>query len=135
MTKLDRHDPRVIPGGRILRALGLDELPQIINILRGEMSLVGPRPCLPYEYERYSPRHRTRFQTLPGLTGLWQVNGKNKTTFEEMIDLDIYYVAHRSLWLDLKIMAKTIPAILGQLVDSKRKLPGHDVTPIFSGRQ
>ncbi len=87
MTKLDGADKRLIPGGRILRCLGLDELPQIINVLRGEMSLVGPRPCLPYEYEHYQPRHRRRFGTLPGLTGLWQVNGKNRTTFEEMIDL------------------------------------------------
>jgi lipopolysaccharide/colanic/teichoic acid biosynthesis glycosyltransferase len=121
MTKLDEADPRLIAGGRALRATGLDELPQIINVLRGEMSLVGPRPCLPYEYARYSARHRRRFETVPGLTGLWQVSGKNKTTFEEMIDLDIHYVVHKSIWLDLKIMAKTIPAIFEQVIETKRK--------------
>ncbi|MDB6059156.1 MAG: Undecaprenyl-phosphate galactose phosphotransferase, partial [Verrucomicrobiales bacterium] len=122
MTKLDTHDNRVIPFGRILRATGLDELPQLINVLKGEMSLVGPRPCLPYEYERYLPRHRGRCATLPGLTGLWQVNGKNRTTFEEMIDLDLDYCQKKSVWLDLKIMAMTIPAIFVQVWDTlKRK--------------
>ena len=120
MTKLDAEgDPRVIPGGLLLRATGLDELPQIINILRREMSLVGPRPCVPYEYERYSARHKTRFNTVPGLTGLWQVSGKNRTTFEEMIDLDIHYAENKSLWLDLKIIFKTIPAIIVQVFDVK----------------
>ena len=114
MTKLDARDPRLIPAGRLLRSLGLDELPQLINVLRGDMSLVGPRPCLPYEYEKYLPRHRRRCETLPGLTGLWQVNGKNETTFEEMISLDIEYAERKSLWLDLKIIALTIPVILGQ---------------------
>jgi lipopolysaccharide/colanic/teichoic acid biosynthesis glycosyltransferase len=122
MTKLDTHDKRVIPFGRILRATGLDELPQLINVLKGEMSLVGPRPCLPYEYERYLPRHRGRCATLPGLTGLWQVSGKNRTTFEEMIDLDLNYCRNKSVWLDVGIMAKTIPAIFGQVWDTlKRK--------------
>ena len=93
MTKLDAHgDPRVIPFGRLLRASGLDELPQLINVLRGEMSFVGPRPCLPSEYNRYLPWQRERFRTLPGLTGLWQVSGKNRTTFNEMIDFDIQYI-------------------------------------------
>jgi lipopolysaccharide/colanic/teichoic acid biosynthesis glycosyltransferase len=114
MAKLDGADNRLIPGGRYLRSLGLDELPQIINVLRGEMSLVGPRPCLPYECEDYLPRHCWRFATLPGLTGLWQVNGKNKTTFEEMIDWDIRYVVARSLLLDISILLRTIPAILRQ---------------------
>ena len=91
--------------------LGLDELPQLLNIIRGEMSLVGPRPCLPYEYERYLPRHRQRCHTLPGLTGLWQTSGKNRTTFEEMIDLDIHYARHKSPFLDLKILIWTFPAI------------------------
>ena len=89
-------------------------MPQLFNVLRGDMSLVGPRPCVPYEYENYSPRHRQRFQALPGLTGLWQVSGKNRTTFEEMIDLDIRYARNKSLWLDLKILFKTLPAILSQ---------------------
>jgi len=120
MTKLDSAgDPRLIPGGVWLRSLGLDELPQVLNVLRGEMSLVGPRPCVPYEFEAYLPRHRHRCATLPGLTGYWQVNGKNRTTFEEMMDLDLYYVKKKSLVLDLWIMAKTIPAILGQFWDVK----------------
>ncbi len=122
MVKLDAAgDPRLIPGGAWLRALGLDELPQILNVLRGEMSLVGPRPCLPYEYEQYQPHHRRRFDTLPGLTGLWQVSGKNRTTFEEMMELDLRYVDNRSLLLDLKIIARTIPAILLQVWETKRK--------------
>jgi len=124
MTKLDGADKRLIPGGRILRCLGLDELPQLLNVLRGEMSLVGPRPCLPYEYEQYQPRHRRRLGTLPGLTGLWQVNGKNRTTFEKMIEWDIQYVQTKSPLLDIVIMLRTFPAILGQAWDTvmaKRK--------------
>ena len=121
MTKLDAADRRVIPGGVWLRALGLDELPQVLNVLRGEMSLVGPRPCLPYEYERYSARHKRRCEALPGLTGLWQVSGKNKTTFEQMMELDLRYVRRQSLWLDLKILARTIPAVLVQLYEVRLK--------------
>ena len=102
----------LIPFGRQLRAVGCDELPQLINVLRGEMSLVGPRPCLPGEYNRHLPWQRERFGTLPGLTGLWQVSGKNRTTFNEMIELDIQYVRTRSPWLDLKIMLKTIPVVM-----------------------
>jgi lipopolysaccharide/colanic/teichoic acid biosynthesis glycosyltransferase len=118
MTKLDsKGDPRLIPGGRLLRSLGLDELPQLLNVLRGDMSLVGPRPCLPYEYEHYLPRHRRRCETVPGLTGLWQVSGKNNTTFEEMIALDVLYVEKRSLLLDLKIILWTIPAIVLQVLE------------------
>ena len=105
-------DKRLIFGGLFLRSIGVDELPQLINVLRGEMSLVGPRPCTPYEFDWYQPRHKRRCETPPGLTGLWQVSGKNKTTFEQQIDLDLFYVDHKSLWLDLKIMALTIPAIL-----------------------
>ena len=121
MTKLDNAgDPRLIRGGRLLRSLGLDELPQLLNVLRGEMSLVGPRPCLPYEYAKYLPRHRERCRTLPGLTGLWQTSGKNNTTFEEMIDLDVHYADHKSLLMDLKILALTLPAIAGQVVEVKR---------------
>jgi lipopolysaccharide/colanic/teichoic acid biosynthesis glycosyltransferase len=130
MTKLDSADPRLIPYGRILRSLGLDELPQIFNILRGEMSLVGPRPCLPYEYDRYLPHHRRRCDTLPGLTGLWQVNGKNRTTFEEMMDLDIHYAKNKSISLDLLIIAKTIPAILVQTWEIRRKKSGMKSAPM-----
>jgi lipopolysaccharide/colanic/teichoic acid biosynthesis glycosyltransferase len=126
MTKLDKAgDARLIPCGLFLRTLGLDELPQLINVLRGEMSLVGPRPCLPYEYEKYLPRHRERCAALPGLTGLWQTSGKNKTTFEEMIALDVYYTKHKSLLMDLKIIAMTIPALVEQAADVN---PGNEET-------
>jgi exopolysaccharide production protein ExoY len=118
MTKLDAQgDARLVPFGQMLRAAGLDELPQLINVLRGEMSFVGPRPCLPSEFSRYLPWQRERFHTLPGLTGLWQVSGKNRTTFNEMMDLDIQYVRRPSLWLDLKIIFKTIPAVMVQVRD------------------
>jgi lipopolysaccharide/colanic/teichoic acid biosynthesis glycosyltransferase len=118
MKKLDAAgDSRLIPGGLWLRTLGVDELPQILNVLRGEMSLVGPRPSTAYEYEMFQPRHRRRCETLPGLTGLWQVKGKNRTTFERMMELDIAYVETKSLFLDLKIIALTLPAILLQVWD------------------
>jgi exopolysaccharide production protein ExoY len=120
MTKMDAlGDQRLIPLGAILRATGFDELPQLLNVWRGEMSLVGPRPCTPYELEGYSPWQHARFDTLPGLTGLWQVSGKNKTTFMEMIGLDICYARNKSLWLDLKIMAKTFSTLVSQV----RELP------------
>lgn len=115
MTKLDvQQDPRLVPFGALLRATGLDELPQLLNVLRGEMSIVGPRPCIPYEYELYEPWHQRRFDAVPGLTGLWQVSGKNRTTFERMIELDIEYSRRLSLALDLKIIAKTLPALWTQ---------------------
>jgi lipopolysaccharide/colanic/teichoic acid biosynthesis glycosyltransferase len=118
MTKLDnKKDPRIIPFGTILRKAGIDELPQLINVLRGEMSLVGPRPCLPYEAREYQNWQTRRFDTIPGLTGLWQVSGKNNTTFKEMIRLDIAYAKKRAFWLDVKIFLKTIPAIVAQVTD------------------
>jgi exopolysaccharide production protein ExoY len=126
MTKMDSQgDQRIIPFGLLLRSSGLDELPQIMNVLRGEMSLVGPRPCLSYEYDKYLPWQQERFATLPGLTGLWQVCGKNKTTFTEMIELDIDYGRKKSLWLDLKIILLTPLAIIIQIWEArqKRKLP------------
>jgi lipopolysaccharide/colanic/teichoic acid biosynthesis glycosyltransferase len=120
MTKLDAcGDPRLAPFGRILRASGLDELPQIFNVLCGEMSLVGPRPCLPNEFAQYESWQRERVNGLPGLTGYWQVNGKNKTTFKEMIAMDLFYLKNMSILLDLKIMLKTGAAIAGQLVESR----------------
>ena len=120
MTKLDQHgDDRLIPFGGWLRASGLDELPQLINIWRGEMSMVGPRPCLPYEYAKYSEPQKLRFSTAPGLTGLWQVSGKNRTTFKEMIQMDTWYANHKTLWLDLKIIALTIPTLLAQLMEAR----------------
>ena len=119
MTKLDAEDPRVAPFGTLLRATGLDELPHLINVLRGDMSLVGPRPCVLYEYERYEPWQRRRFDAVPGLTGLWQVSGKNRLSFTEMIELDIKYSQSISLWLDLKIIAKTLPALWVQCMDTR----------------
>jgi lipopolysaccharide/colanic/teichoic acid biosynthesis glycosyltransferase len=119
MIKLDSTgDPRLILGGKFLRVTGLDELPQIFNVLKGEMSLVGPRPCTVGEFERYAPEQRARANALPGLTGLWQVNGKNRTTFRQMIEMDIFYSRNISLSLDLKIILRTLPAIVGQFSDS-----------------
>jgi len=121
MTKLDaRGDPRLAPFGRILRATGLDELPQIFNVLSGDMSLVGPRPCLPNEFANYQPWQRERVTGLPGLTGLWQVNGKNKTTFNEMIRMDVFYLNNMSLLLDLKIMLRTGTAIAREVLESQQ---------------
>ncbi len=107
-----REDPRRTRVGRVLRRLSLDELPQMYNILRGEMSLVGPRPALPSEVERYEEWHRRRLGVLPGLTGLWQVMGRSDLAFDEMVMLDLFYIENWSLWLDLKIMLITIPTIL-----------------------
>jgi lipopolysaccharide/colanic/teichoic acid biosynthesis glycosyltransferase len=122
LVKMDfQGDPRLIPFGLALRSSGLDELPQIVNVLRGEMSVVGPRPCVPYEYARYQQWQCERFNTLPGLTGLWQVSGKNRTTFAEMTRLDIDYVRRRSLRLDLAIILRTFPALVGQMRDTRRR--------------
>jgi exopolysaccharide production protein ExoY len=121
MQKLDsRGDSRLIPGGWLLRATGLDELPQIINVLRGDMSIVGPRPCIPYEYERYSVAQRERLKSLPGLTGLWQVSGKNRTTFDEMVRLDIAYGQKLTLATDVAIMLRTLPALITQIADTRK---------------
>ena len=119
MVKLDRvDDPRLIPYGDLLRASGLDELPQIFNVLRGEMSLVGPRPCTSYEFEKYLPWQKERFRVLPGLTGLWQVTGKNRTTFEEMVRLDIQYRRGLSLKQDVAIILRTAGVLFRQVVES-----------------
>jgi lipopolysaccharide/colanic/teichoic acid biosynthesis glycosyltransferase len=129
MTKMDlMGDPRLIPFGSVLRSTGLDELPQILNVLRGEMSLVGPRPCTPFEYDNYLPWHKKRFNACPGLTGLWQVSGKNKTTFTEMINLDIRYAQQQSLTLDFSIMIRTVPTLVSQLKEllEKRKQGGEN---------
>lgn len=116
MTKLDmRGDSRLTKIGRLLRTCYLDELPQLFNVLRGEISLVGPRPCTPSEYKRYLPWQRERFLCPPGLTGLWQVSGKNCTTFNEMVDLDIKYVRNNSLLSDLGILVRTIPLLISEL--------------------
>jgi lipopolysaccharide/colanic/teichoic acid biosynthesis glycosyltransferase len=118
MTKLDNgKDRRIIPFGNLLRATGIDELPQLINVFLGDMSLVGPRPCLSYEVQEYSHWQMRRFDAVPGLTGLWQVSGKNRTTFKEMMRLDIGYTKKRAFLLDMIIFLKTIPAIVRQVGD------------------
>jgi lipopolysaccharide/colanic/teichoic acid biosynthesis glycosyltransferase len=107
------NDPRITPLGRFLRKSSLDELPQFVNILKNDMSLVGPRPPLPYEFERYQTWHKRRVLELkPGLTGLWQVEGRSRTTFDEMVRMDIRYAIERSIWVDLKILLQTPSAIL-----------------------
>lgn len=112
LYKMD-DDPRITPFGRFLRKSSLDELPQLFNVLKGEMSLVGPRPPIPYEVEKYESWHFRRvLEVKPGITGLWQVEGRSSTTFNEMVRLDIAYVNNFSLWLDLKILFKTIWVVL-----------------------
>jgi len=121
MTKLDHvGDERLIPLGRLLRAVGLDELPQVFNVIRGEMSLVGPRPCTPHEFEHYQPCHLARVDVSPGLTGYWQVNGKNNTTFSEMIEMDIFYARNFSFALDLAILARTGAVLTNELFNTIR---------------
>jgi lipopolysaccharide/colanic/teichoic acid biosynthesis glycosyltransferase len=106
-------DPRITRVGRILRKTSLDELPQLINVLRGEMSLVGPRPVPEYEvHEYWEAWHHERLATLPGLTGLWQVKGRGLISFEEMVRLDLEYISNQSLWLDLKMLLLTVPAVI-----------------------
>ena len=107
------NDPRVTPVGRMLRKTSLDELPQLWNVLRGDMSLVGPRPPLPYELEQYKPWHRRRIlEAKTGITGLWQVAGRSRTTFDEMVRLDLRYARTRSLWTDIKILLATPAAVI-----------------------
>ncbi len=104
---VDRGDPRITRAGRLLRRLSLDELPQLWNVVRGDMSVVGPRPTLRYQVERYTPRQRRRLEVKPGITGWAQVHGRAALPWEERIELDVWYVEHRSPWLDVKILAKT----------------------------
>jgi lipopolysaccharide/colanic/teichoic acid biosynthesis glycosyltransferase len=101
------HDPRITPLGGVLRKAGLDEVPQFLNVLKGNMSVVGPRPPLYYEYEHYADRHKRRLEVLPGITGWYQIKGRSQVAFEEMVDIDLEYIQNRSLWLDLKIMLLT----------------------------
>ena len=105
-------DPRVTRVGRLLRQTSLDELPQILNVLRGDMSLVGPRPLIPLEDEQIVGWARTRLELPPGITGLWQVLGRTSIPFEEMIKLDCLYVTNWSMWMDLKLIIRTVPAVL-----------------------
>jgi exopolysaccharide biosynthesis polyprenyl glycosylphosphotransferase len=107
-----KKDPRVSAVGRFMRKLSLDELPQLINVFVGEMSLVGPRPPIPAEVEKYSLWHMKRLRTAPGITGLWQVSGRSELPFEDMVRLDVYYIENWSLWLDINILLRTIPTVL-----------------------
>ena len=113
LNKLDT-EAQLIPLGKWLRSTSIDELPQLFNVIKGEMSLVGPRPDV-VPMEEYQEWQKRRFDVLPGLTGLWQVSGKNQTTFNEMNELDLTYVNNRSIWMDLRIVILTIPAILKQV--------------------
>jgi len=106
------HDPRVTSLGRFLRQFSIDELPQLWNVLRGDMSLIGPRPPISYEVDNYQPVHLRRFEVLPGISGLWQVSGRNELTFDEMVKLDLYYIENWSLELDLRILFKTVQVVL-----------------------
>jgi lipopolysaccharide/colanic/teichoic acid biosynthesis glycosyltransferase len=107
------NDPRITPLGRLLRKTSLDELPQLFNVLSGEMSLIGPRPPVPYEFECYGIWHRRRvLEIKPGITGLWQVNGRSRTSFDDMVRLDLQYARDWSLWLDVKILLRTPAAVL-----------------------
>jgi len=106
-------DPRITSVGKFLRKFSLDELPQLINVLKGDMSLVGPRPCLPYEYEIYKDWHKKRMSVRPGITGLWQVAGRSSVVFEDMILLDLYYIYNRSFTIDFSILYETIFVVFG----------------------
>jgi lipopolysaccharide/colanic/teichoic acid biosynthesis glycosyltransferase len=105
-------DPRVTWIGKIIRRLSLDELPQLYNVLRGEMSLVGPRPAIPEEVEKYSLENRKRLDITPGITGLWQVSGRSKLNFSKQVTLDVAYIESQSFWSDMLILLKTIPAVI-----------------------
>jgi lipopolysaccharide/colanic/teichoic acid biosynthesis glycosyltransferase len=106
------RDPRITAVGRLLRVTSLDELPQLMNVLRGEMALVGPRPALDWEVALYRPHHHERFLVKPGITGLWQVSGRNRLSMPEALELDVAYARRRSVALDLSILARTVPAVL-----------------------
>jgi len=106
------HDPRITRIGRILRKSSIDEIPQFFNVIKGEMSVVGPRPAIPYEVEMYKPWHYKRLETQPGITGLWQVTARSTCEFDEIVKFDIQYIEQQSFWLDLKILLKTPIAVL-----------------------
>jgi lipopolysaccharide/colanic/teichoic acid biosynthesis glycosyltransferase len=109
-----REDPRVTRVGKLLRRLSLDEIPQVVNVLKGEMSLVGPRPLPLRDYRLLQDWHRTRYRVLPGMTGLWQISGRSGLTFDDLVRLDFTYLENWSIWLDISIIAKTIPAVITQ---------------------
>ena len=107
-----RDDPRVTRVGRVLRRLSIDELPQVLNVLRGEMSLVGPRPLPLRDYRQLEAWHRKRYHVLPGITGLWQISGRSGLEFDDLVRLDFTYIENWSIWSDVTIIARTIPAVL-----------------------
>jgi lipopolysaccharide/colanic/teichoic acid biosynthesis glycosyltransferase len=109
-----RNDPRMTTVGRFLRRFSLDELPQLVNVIRGEMSLVGPRPLPMRDFERLEDWHKKRYLVLPGITGLWQVSGRAELDFDDLVRLDFLYLERWSIWLDLSILLKTIPAVLSR---------------------
>jgi len=111
---LHADDPRITPMGALIRVTSVDELPQLLNVLLGDMSLVGPRPPIPYEVRMYRRKHLLRLAIQPGVTGIWQVRGRNKVPFEQMVDMDIAYIKSRTFWLDLKLLILTIPAVLNK---------------------
>ena len=107
-----KHDPRITKIGRFIRRFSIDEIPQLWCVIKGDMALVGPRPAVPREVERYSLRDRVRLNTLPGLTGIWQVSGRSEIPFEQQVKLDEQYFLQQSLGMDLRLLAQTIPAVL-----------------------
>jgi lipopolysaccharide/colanic/teichoic acid biosynthesis glycosyltransferase len=113
-------DRRVTRVGRLLRATDVDELPQLFNVIRGDMSLVGPRPAIPYELQYYKPGHFGRLRVKPGITGPWQVSGRDRRSAQEMIAMDIDYAARRSAWVDFKILARTVPVVLADIAAALR---------------
>ena len=110
---VNEGDPRITRAGRTLRRLSVDEIPQLWNVVRGDMSLIGPRPTLAYQVEQYTPRQRRRLEVKPGITGWAQIHGRARLPWDERIELDVWYVEHRSPWLDLKILARTPAALFG----------------------
>lgn len=108
-----KNDPRITKIGKFIRKTSIDELPQLINVLKGDMSLVGPRPPLPREIQEYTKYHMQRLLVTPGCTGVWQASARNSVGFEEMVDMDIYYIRNRSFWFDLKIIFKTVLVLFG----------------------
>jgi lipopolysaccharide/colanic/teichoic acid biosynthesis glycosyltransferase len=109
-----RSDPRVTRVGALLRRFSIDELPQVLNVLRGEMSLVGPRPLPVRDFGLLEAWHKKRYLVLPGMTGVWQVSGRSTASFDDLVRLDFYYLENWSIWLDISILLKTVPAVLGR---------------------